>query len=106
AKGLVSAVYEPEQLMPAAIAIAREIADNAAPVSVALTRQRIWRNMGMDHPMEAHIYESRALFQRGFGTDRIEGMKAFLEKRPPAYADSVEKDLPQIWNGWDAPEYR
>lgn len=43
AGGLVSEVVEPEALLPRAKAIALEIAENCAPVSLALTRQMLWR---------------------------------------------------------------
>lgn len=105
-RGLVTDLYSPDELLPAARRIAREIVDNAAPVSVALTRQLIWRMMGETHPMEAHRYESRALFERGKQRDRIEGINAFLEKRPAAFPDKVAADLPDIWDTWTNPEYR
>ncbi|MFQ3596293.1 MAG: crotonase/enoyl-CoA hydratase family protein, partial [Sphingomonadaceae bacterium] len=59
---LVSRVLPPDELLPAARALAREIADNTAPVSVALTRQMLWRMLGADHPMEAHKVDSRAIW--------------------------------------------
>ena len=80
--GLVRSVHEPEDLMPAAHALAREIADNTAPVSVALTRQMMWRMLGADHPMAAHQVDSRAVQARGVSPDAREGVTAFLEKRP------------------------
>src|ERR1700730_7006048 len=51
---LIKKIYKTEELLPAARALAREIADNTAPVSVAMTRQMLWRMLGADHPMEAH----------------------------------------------------
>jgi enoyl-CoA hydratase/carnithine racemase len=74
ASGLVSAVYTPVALIPTARAPTREIADNTAPVSVALTRQMMWRMLGADHPMEAHKIESRAIFTRGARADVREGV--------------------------------
>ena len=63
-------------------AIAREIIDNTAPVSIALIRQMMWRRLGMDHPMEAHKVDSRGIYARGPSADVREGVWAFLEKRP------------------------
>ena len=60
-KGLVRSLHAPDELLPAARALAREIADNTAPVSVAITRQLIWRMAGAAHPMEAHMADSRGI---------------------------------------------
>jgi enoyl-CoA hydratase/carnithine racemase len=97
ASGLVSAVHPPAALMPAARAIAREIAENAAPVSVALTRQMLWGMLGADHPMEAHKIDSRAMFARGASADVREGVTAFLEKRAPKFSDRVSRDMPTFF---------
>ena len=105
-KGLVRSLHEPEDLLPAAIALAREIADNTAPVSIALTRQLIWRNAGANHPMDAHRADSRGIQARGKMADAREGVTSFLEKRPANYPDKVSSDLPDIWDHWDAPAFR
>ena len=105
-RGLVRSVHAPEDLMPAARALAREIADNTAPVSIALTRQMLWRNAGADHPMQAHKVDSRAIQVRGRQGDAKEGVSAFLEKRAPAYPNTVSADLPDIWPEWEEREFR
>lgn len=96
-KGLVRSLHAPEELLPAAYALAREIADNTAPVSVALARQMLWRMAGADHPMEAHRADSRAIQFRGAQGDAKEGVTSFLEKRTPNYPNKVSADLPDIW---------
>ncbi len=106
AKGLVRSVHEGADLLPAARALAREIADNCAPVSVALTRQMLWRMAGADHPMRAHQADSRAIQARGRSSDAREGVVSFLEKRPPRFADRVSSDLPDLWPHWRQPEFR
>jgi enoyl-CoA hydratase/carnithine racemase len=98
--GLVRQVVPPEQLMPTAIALAREIADNTAPVSVALTRQMLWRMLGADHPMEAHKLDSRAIYARGRQGDAKEGVVSFLEKRPASYPDKVSANMPDFFPWW------
>ena len=65
AGGLVRSVHPPDELLPAARALAAEIAENTAAVSVALSRQMMWRMLGADHPMEAHRVDSRAILARG-----------------------------------------
>lgn len=104
-RGLVRSLHAPDELLPAARAIAREIIDNTAPVSVALMRQMIWRGMGERHPMEAHIYDSRALFARSKQADCAEGIMSFLEKRPAKFGNSIANDLPDVWRGWNSPDY-
>jgi enoyl-CoA hydratase/carnithine racemase len=104
-RGLVRSVHAPDDLLPAARAIAREIADNTAPVSVAVTRQLLWRMAGASHPMEAHRADSRGIQARGRSGDAAEGVTAFLEKRPPVYPDKVSKDLPDLWPHWTAPTF-
>jgi enoyl-CoA hydratase/carnithine racemase len=104
-RGFVRSIHAPDDLLPAARAIAREIADNTAPVSVAITRQLIWRMAGAAHPMEAHKADSRGIQARGKSGDAREGVSSFLEKRPPAYPDRVSKDLPDIWPHWPQPTF-
>ncbi|MBU1375981.1 MAG: crotonase/enoyl-CoA hydratase family protein [Alphaproteobacteria bacterium] len=103
--GLVRSIHAPDDLLPAARAIAREIADNTAPVSVAITRQLMYRMAGASHPMEAHKADSRGIQARGRAADAREGVTSFLEKRPPNYPDKVSKDLPDIWPHWTAPTF-
>jgi len=104
--GLVRSLHTPEDLLPAARALAREIADSTAPVSVAITRQLIWRMAGAPHPMDAHQADSRGIQARGKSGDAREGVTSFLEKRPARYPDRVSADLPDIWSHWEAPTFR
>src|SRR3954453_4169524 len=97
AGGLVRSLHPAGEVRDAAHELAREIADNAAPVSVALARQLMWRMLGASHPMEAHRADSRAIFSRGQSADAREGVTAFLEKRPAQFPDKVSTDLPDIW---------
>lgn len=105
-RGLVRSVHTPGDLLPAARALAREIADNAAPVSVAMARQMIWRMAGAAHPMEAHRLDSRALQSRGSSRDAKEGIASFLEKRPAQFPDRVSQDLPDFLDWRAEPEFR
>ena len=105
AGGLVRSLHTPDELLPAARAIATDIAHHAAPVSVALTRQMMWRMLGADHPMRAHSADSRAILERGRSADTREGVTSFLEKRPAAYTDQVSTDLPDVFPGWVEPEF-
>lgn len=104
--GLVSEVVPPEQLLPRAYEIAREIADNTAPVSVALMRQMAWQSLGMSHPMQAHELESRGICTRGKTPDAKEGVQSFLEKRLPDFPCTVSKDMPVYFPWWEEPEYK
>ena len=104
-RGLVRSLHAPADLLPAARALAREIADNTAPVSVALTRQMLWRMAGADHPMQAHRIDSRAIQARGQSADAREGVSSFLEKRQPVYPDKVSRDMPAFFPWWDEPPF-
>ena len=103
--GLVSRVVAPEELLPTARKLAREIADNTAPVSCALMRQMIWKMAGQDHPMEAHKIDSRGIFTRGRSADVKEGVVAFLEKRPAKFPDTVSKNMPDYFPWWEERKY-
>jgi enoyl-CoA hydratase/carnithine racemase len=103
--GLVRSLHPPGELRAAARELAREIADSAAPVSVALSRQMMWRMLGADHPMVAHRADSRALFARGQSADVVEGVTSFLEKRPAQFSDRVSDGLPDVMPGWQEPEF-
>jgi enoyl-CoA hydratase/carnithine racemase len=104
-RGLVRSVHSADDLLPAAYELAREIADNTAPVSVALTRQMLWRMLGADHPMEAHRVDSRGIQSRGASADAREGVESFLEKRAPVYPVKVSDGLPDLFVDYVEPEF-
>jgi enoyl-CoA hydratase/carnithine racemase len=103
--GLVRSVHPPDELLDAARELAREIADNTAPVSVALARRLLWRMLAAEHPMLAHRADSRGMFLRGQSSDAVEGITAFLEKRPARFPDRVSDGLPDVMPGWQSPEF-
>lgn len=106
AGGLVRSLHAAEELLPAARALAREIADNTSAVSVALARQLLWQMSGKDHPVYANMYESRGLYHAGRSADAMEGVMSFLQKRAPVYPGKVSKDLPPGFPWWEEPPYR
>jgi len=92
AAGLVQAVHAPDELLPAAYALAREICDNAAPVSAAMTRVLLHQMLGATDPFDAHLAESRGLAVRSRSDDAREGVAAFLEKRAAQFPQRVSAD--------------
>jgi enoyl-CoA hydratase/carnithine racemase len=103
--GLVRSVHSGESLLDAAYELAKEIVDNAAPVSVALARRMMWRMLGAEHPMLAHRADSRGMFARGQSADASEGVTAFLEKRAAEFPDRVGDGLPDLFPWWQSPEF-
>ena len=103
--GLVRSIHPPAELLPAAHAIAREIADNTSAVAVAMTRAMLWHNPSFDHPMEAHRIDSRAIYTLSRGPDTKEGIASFLEKRAPRYPARVSSDMPDFYPWWEEPDW-
>jgi enoyl-CoA hydratase/carnithine racemase len=99
--GLVSEILPPADLLARAKEVALQMTQMSSPVSVAMTRQMLWRMMGADHPMEAHKVDSKAVFGRGRQSDAKEGVMSFLEKRTPEFADKPSSDMPGFYPWWD-----
>ena len=98
--GLVSEVVEPDQLLARAREIALEIAENTAPVSIALARQMLWRFSGDPDPSGALAVDGRLSMILGSGPDVKEGVGAFLEKRRPRFPGQVSQDMPDLYPWW------
>ena len=98
--GLIRSVHPANKLMNEAYKLAQEIIDNTSPVSVALTRQMLWKMLGADHPMEAHKVDSRLIYELGKAEDVKEGVKSFLEKRSPKFLSKVSRDMPKFFPWW------
>ncbi|MER7542447.1 crotonase/enoyl-CoA hydratase family protein [Spirillospora sp. NPDC127506] len=97
---LVSRVYAPDELLPAAYALAREIAGGTSAVSVAAIRRLMWSGLSAPSPWDAHIADSRLMAALGGAADAIEGVSSFLEKRDAAFPMRVSKDLPPEVPDW------
>ena len=98
--GLINEIASPETLLDRAEKIASEMVTNSSQVSIALTRQMMWKMLGADHPMEAHRIDSRGIQSRGSSSDGLEGVRSFLEKRNPNFRDGTSRDMPDYYPWW------
>ncbi|EME19776.1 enoyl-CoA hydratase [Rhodococcus triatomae BKS 15-14] len=97
AGGLVSEIVPADRVLARAIEVAREMTAGTAPVSVALTRQLMWRMLGAESPEVAHRADSLAVYLRGTSGDAREGVESFLEKRTPEFPDRISAGLPDLF---------
>ncbi|WP_336205557.1 crotonase/enoyl-CoA hydratase family protein [Nonomuraea sp. LPB2021202275-12-8] len=103
---LVSRVYPQDELLPAAYALAREIAANTSAVSVAAVRRLMWSGLSAASPWEAHAADSRLMAELGASPDAVEGVTSFLEKRQAHFPMKVSQDLPPGLPSWPEDPYR
>ena len=104
ASGLFNYVVPREQVFSKAMRIAQEISENAAPVSVALSKALLWHGLTEDDPQSVHLIDSRCFYWAGRQRDAYEGIQSFLEKRPPAFTMSVSADMPDFYPWWKEPK--
>jgi len=97
---LVSSIHDSENLLDYAIDFAKNMVKNSAPVSIALTRQMLWRSLEGSGPYDAHIVESKAIDSRGASKDAKEGVSSFLEKRASEFKNQVSSDMPEFFPWW------
>tara|TARA_Y100000816_G_scaffold5580_1_gene3394 strand:- start:1373 stop:2233 length:861 start_codon:yes stop_codon:yes gene_type:complete len=98
---LISEITSQENLISRALQISDEFTKETSSISIALTRQMLWRMMGADHPMEAHKIDSRAVYALGKSGEAVEGIKSFFEKRPPEFPGKITEDMPDFYPWWD-----
>ena len=104
--GLIRSIHPADKLLEEANKIAQEIVENTSAVSVAMTRQMLWKLLGADHPMEAHKVDSRAIYELGQGGDAKEGVESFLEKRSPEFPSKVSEDMPEFYHWWEERKFK
>ena len=97
---LVSSIYDSENLLDNALDFAKNMVKNSAPVSIAVTRQMLWRSLEGSGPYDAHIVESKAIDSRGASEDAKEGVSSFLEKRAAEFKNKVSEDMPSFFPWW------
>jgi enoyl-CoA hydratase/carnithine racemase len=106
AAGLVRSLHPPEELLPAARALAQEFIENASAVSIAMTRHMMWRMLSAPHPIDAHEVDTAAIAATGKSDDAREGIVSFLEKRKPNFKDRVSKNMPSFFPWWKDRPFR
>ena len=102
---LISEVTSEETLISRALELSEEFTAKTSSISIALTRQMMWRMLGADHPMEAHKIDSRAVYELGKSGEASEGIKSFFEKRPPNFPGKLTEDLPDFYPWWDEKKF-
>lgn len=99
--GLFNYVLPTEQVLPKALKLAREIADNTSSVSVALAKAMLWHGLGEPDPQAAHLVESQVMHWVGGQADAHEGINSFMEKRAADFKLRPSQDLPDFYPWWD-----
>jgi len=94
----VKSVVPDDELLEAAYSIARKIAQHS-PVAISLTRQMMYKNSALEHPIGAHIVDSLAMLHVS-RNDGKEGVQSFLEKRAPVFNQRVSEDMPDFFAKW------
>lgn len=92
--GLVSRAVPAQEVLPAALELARDISANTAPVSVAITKKLVYRFLTEPDRKGAKALEDAMFAWSGSQPDCAEGIKAFLEKRDPVWKMSKNSDIP------------
>lgn len=98
--GLFNYILPAEQVLPKALELAMEIAENTSATSVALTKAMLWHGLAEPDPQSAHLIESRIFHWAGRQEDAKEGVESFLERRPPKFNLSPTQDMPEIYPWW------
>lgn len=98
--GLFNYILPVEKVVPKALELAREIAENTSATSVALTKAMLWHGLSEPDPQSAHLIESSIFHWAGRQADAIEGVESFLERRPPKFNLSPTQDMPEIYPWW------
>ncbi|MBW2168708.1 MAG: crotonase/enoyl-CoA hydratase family protein [Deltaproteobacteria bacterium] len=102
--GLFNYVVPSNQVLPKAMTIAREIAENTSAVSVALSKGLLWHGLSENDPQSAHLIDSRCFFWAGRQKDAYEGIQSFLEKRAPRFTMRPSTDMPDFYPWWKEPK--
>jgi enoyl-CoA hydratase/carnithine racemase len=97
ALGIASRSLPAEQVLPAALELARELAVHTAPLSVAVSKRLLWRGLGLG-PAEVGRLETELHRHLMGKPDAVEGVWAHLERRPPRFSLQVGRDWPE-WPG-------
>jgi enoyl-CoA hydratase/carnithine racemase len=94
AGGLVSALYEPDEVLPRAYELARELIEKSAPVSSAVIRKALYRMSALDSPEPVFALDSKLIASCDGNPDAVEGVVSFLQRRPPDWTGAVSTDQP------------
>jgi enoyl-CoA hydratase/carnithine racemase len=92
--GVASRVVPATEVLSTALEIARDVAANASPLSVAVSKRLLWESPTLT-PEQVEEWETNLHHHLMGKPDAAEGPVAYLERRAPRWKSSVEKDWPE-----------